>query len=158
MAHVSFKKSSRVHLSEYAEHHYRWEHIYTCVTGVSLFALRRPRDFTLHTHPEGKHCIYIFFFYPIYYPRTALLALPPSSNSDPGSHSGPSYPLLNTVRAFSFIVRMFQHLPSSTRVELYLPTLLGALSNLLGALSKLYIMKIKIHSSCEIEYLVETQQ
>ena len=27
----------------------RWKHIilYTCVTGVSLFALRRPRDFTL---------------------------------------------------------------------------------------------------------------
>ena len=40
----------------------------------------------------------LFFGRPIYYPR-ATLALPPSSNSDPGSHNGPSSPLPTTVRA-----------------------------------------------------------
>ena len=65
----------------------------------------------------------------MHYPRTTL-ALPPSSNSDPGSHSGPSFPLPTTVRAFIFIARRIQHfLPSSTRVELYLPTLLDTLSS-----------------------------
>ena len=58
------------------------------------------------------------FCHPIYYPRT-ILALPPSSNSDPGSYSGPSFLLPTTVRAFIFIARRTQHfLPSSTRVEL----------------------------------------
>ena len=57
----------------------------------------------------------LFFCY--CYPRT-ILALPPSSNSDPGSHSGPSSPLPTTVHAFIFIARRSQHfLPSSTRVE-----------------------------------------
>ena len=67
--------------------------------------------------------------HPIYYPRTTL-ALPPTSNSDPGSHSGRSSSLPTSARAFIFIARRIQHfLPSSTRVELYLPTLLGALSS-----------------------------
>ena len=71
----------------------------------------------------------IFFLHPIYYPRTNL-ALPPSSNSDPGSHSRPSSSLPTSARAFIFIARRSQHfLPSSTRVELYLPTLPGALSS-----------------------------
>ena len=74
--------------------------------------------------------VYFFlFFHAIYYPRTAL-ALRPSSKSDPGSHSGPSSPLPTTVRAFVFIAKRLQHfLPPSTRVELYLPTLLCTLSS-----------------------------
>ena len=54
----------------------------------------------------GSCCpsFFFFLFHRIYYPRTTL-ALPPSSNSDPGSHSGPSPPpshqlLSTTVRAF----------------------------------------------------------
>ena len=74
---------------------------------------------------------FFFFLNPIYYLRITL-ALPPSSRSDPGSHIGPSFPLPTTVRAFIFIARNIQHfLPSSTRVKLHLPTLLGALSSLL---------------------------
>ena len=73
----------------------------------------------------------IFSRYPIYYPRTSLLALPSrSSNSDPGSHSGPSFPLRTAVRSFLFIARRTQHfLPSSTLVRLCVPTLLGAHSS-----------------------------
>ena len=44
-------------------------------------------------------CIYIIR--PVYYRRT-ILALSPSSNSDPGSHGRPSSPLPTTVCAFSF--------------------------------------------------------
>ena len=40
----------------------------------------------------------------MYYPRNTL-ALPPSSSSDPGSHSGPSSPLPTTVRAFISIAK-----------------------------------------------------
>ena len=70
----------------------------------------------------------IFFLHPIYCPRTTLV-LPPSY-SDPGSHSGPSSPLPTSARVFIFIARKSQHfLPSSTRVEMYIPTLLGALSS-----------------------------
>ena len=47
---------------------------------------------------------FFFFFHPIYYPRTTL-ALPPTSDADPGSHSGPSFPLSTTVRVFFFISR-----------------------------------------------------
>ena len=49
-----------------------------------------------------------------------------------GHIAGPSPPSpLRTVRSFIFIARKIQHfLPWSTRVELYLPTLLGALSAL----------------------------
>ena len=44
--------------------------------------------------------LFMFFVpHPIYYPRTAL-ARPPSSKSDPGSHSVSSSPLPTTVRAF----------------------------------------------------------
>ena len=73
---------------------------------------------------------HFFFLHPtVYYPRTTL-ALPPSSNSDPGSHSGPTSSLPTLARAFIFIARRSQYfLPSSTRVEVYLPTLLGALSS-----------------------------
>ena len=41
-------------------------------------------------------------------PRT-ILALPPSTNSDPGSHSGPFSPLSITVHAFVLITRRIQH-------------------------------------------------
>ena len=71
----------------------------------------------------------IFFLHPTYYPRTTL-APPSSSNSDQGSHSGPSSSLPTSARAFIFTARRIQHfLPSWTRDELYLPTLLGALSS-----------------------------
>ena len=58
------------------------------------------------------------FFFPLINPRTAL-ALPPSSNSDPGSQiAGSPLPLANTVSAFSLIARRTQYfLPSSIRVE-----------------------------------------
>ena len=63
-------------------------------------------------------------------PHNTTFALPPSSNSDPGSDSGPSSPLPTTVRAFILIARRIPcFLPSSTRLELYLHTLLGALSS-----------------------------
>ena len=45
--------------------------------------------------------MYIYVFHPIYYPRI-MLALPPSSSSDP---EGFSSPLPTTVRAFIFIAR-----------------------------------------------------
>ena len=77
----------------------------------------------------------IFLHHPIYYPCTTF-AIPLSSNSDPGSHRGPFSPLPTTVRAFIFIAGRFQHfIPSSTRVELGLPTLLGALRSLSGFFS-----------------------
>ena len=53
-----------------------------------------------------------------------------SNNSDSGSHRGPCSPRSTTVRAFVFIARI-QHLPSSNRVELCLPTLL-----IIGVLSR----------------------
>ena len=47
-------------------------------------------------------------------------------NLDPGSYSGLPFPLPTTARALLFIARRTQHfLPSSIRVDLYLPTLLG---------------------------------
>ena len=67
------------------------------------------------------------FFYPLYFPSITL-ALLPTRNSDPRSHSEPSFPLPTTVRAFIFIARIIQQfLSSSTRVELlqYLPTPAG---------------------------------
>ena len=44
-----------------------------------------------------------FFLHLMYYPRTTL-ALPPSSNSDPGSHSGPFSSLPTSARAIIFLV------------------------------------------------------
>ena len=72
--------------------------------------------------------MYIIFLHPMHYPRTTL-ALPLSSSSDPGSHGGPSSPLPTTVRAFIFYREKISALSSlATRVEVYIPTLLGALS------------------------------
>ena len=68
-------------------------------------------------------------FHPIFFPQNSLV-LRPSSNSDPGSYSRPFFPLRTTVRAFMFITRRIQrYLLSSTCVELYLLTLVGALSS-----------------------------
>ena len=57
------------------------------------------------------------------------LALPPSSNSDPGSHSGASSPIPTTMRAFIFIARRLMLSARRLAWKLYLPTLLGALSS-----------------------------
>ena len=63
------------------------------------------------------------------FPRPTL-PLPPTGSSDPGSHSRLCSPLPTTVHAFIFIARRIQHFHSwSTRVELCLRTLLGALSS-----------------------------
>ena len=65
-----------------------------------------------------------FVLHPIYFPRTTR-KLPPSSNSDPGLHGGPSSPLPTSARAFIplvFIGRRLQHfLPWSTRVNCSYP-------------------------------------
>ena len=60
----------------------------------------------------------------------ANLALLPGSIPNLRSHSGPGCPLSTTKRALISIARKTRHfLPSSTRVEFYLPTtLIGALS------------------------------
>ena len=72
---------------------------------------------------------FFFFLHPIYYPRTPL-ELPPSSSSAPGSHSGPSPPPSYYGTCLHFLSRGAQHfLPSPTRVELCVPTLLGPLSS-----------------------------
>ena len=55
--------------------------------------------FTMTTADSAVTLQHFFFFHPIYYPRTTL-ALPPSSNSDPGSHSGPSSSLPTSACAF----------------------------------------------------------
>ena len=59
---------------------------------------RAPANAGAHAEP-----LHMCTFHPIYYPRTTL-ALPPSRNSDPGSHSGPSS-LPTTARAFFFSSR-----------------------------------------------------
>ena len=74
---------------------------------------------------------FFFIFISIPFIIFALLSLSlHSRNSDPGSQSRLFSPLPTTVRAFIFIARRVQHfLPSSTRVEFCLPTLLSALGN-----------------------------
>ncbi|CAN0028038.1 unnamed protein product [Laminaria digitata] len=62
--------------------------------------------------------VFFFFLHPIDNPRPTL-PLPPSSKSDPRSHTRPYSPLPTTTRAFVFITRIIQlFVPSSTRVEL----------------------------------------
>ena len=71
---------------------------------------------------------FCFFPQPYYYPRT-ILALPPRCNLDPGPHRGRS-PIPTTVPSFFLVAINIQHFhPSLTRVESYLPTLLGAFSS-----------------------------
>ena len=75
-------------------------------------------------------CNIFFFFIPFIFLALLSCSLPSmSSNSDPGSHIGPSFPLPTTSRAFTFIATSQNFLHSLTGVELYLPTLLGALSS-----------------------------
>ena len=64
---------------------------------------------------------YFIFSFPFIILALLSRSLPLRSNSDPGSHSGPSPPLPTTIRAFIFIAMItFQHfLPSSTRVKLW---------------------------------------
>ena len=68
----------------------------------------------------------------IYYPRSTSIrsrSLPVATQIRGHIASPPPPSLPTKVRAFIFIARRIQHrLPLSTRVELYLPTLLGALS------------------------------
>ena len=87
------------------------------------------------------------FLHLIYYPCTNLV-LPLISNADPESHSGPSSPLPTTVRAFIFIAIKIQHfLPSSTRVELGLLTLLDVLSKNEFKISPQWESNLRINSS-----------
>ena len=70
------------------------------------------------------------FLFPIPLINSVIIALlSPSQqyNFDPGSYSGLPSPIPSTVPALIFIARKsIQHLlPSSMRVDLYLPTLLG---------------------------------
>ena len=75
-------------------------------------------------------CSYLFIFSIPFIVFALLFSLPPGPNSDPGSVMQvllPPYPL--RFVPCIFIARRFQlFLPSSTRVELCLPTL-GALSS-----------------------------
>ena len=89
-------------------------------SGNQLLCIRSPTN------------IYMYIF-PSHLLSSPLYSLPPSRNSDPGSHSirsrlfPPPYPL--RFVPCIFIGKRFQlFLPSSTRVELCLPTL-GALSS-----------------------------
>ena len=64
--------------------------------------------------------LFFFFAHLIHYLRTSSSLLS-SRKSGPGSHSRLFYPLPATVRAFTFIARIFPFcLPSSTRIELCL--------------------------------------
>ena len=80
-------------------------------------------------------------FFHIIYLRPSFLS--PSRNSDPGSHSRLFDPLPTTVRALHFYRQIIPLCrPSSTRVELWLPTLLGALSGW-SSLILLFIFGVK---------------
>ena len=120
--------------------------------------------FTYHTTPHGRGRLSLYstrYFSPlllhiIRFARNTL-ALPPSSNSDPESHSGPSSPLSTSVRAvvFLFIARRTQHfLPSSTRSRRNVPTHAAGRSEQSNLWYHVY--KNEIHSSCEIEDFAET--
>ena len=82
--------------------------------------------------PYCQYCLLQLFFFCFFSHLvflTLLFSLPPSHNSDPGSQQAllPPCPLRFVPRIF--IARRFQlFLPSSTRVELCLPTL-GAVSS-----------------------------
>ena len=104
---------------------------YYCIKNkqfVKIFCLVNTKEWTNTKEISRKRIVVLcvgaiylcnnFFPHPICYPRTTL-ALLPSSNSDPGSHSEPFSPLPTSVRAFIFIARRIQHfLPASTRVKM----------------------------------------
>ena len=72
---------------------------------------------------------YFFFFSHTWYHLLSspiFFSLPPTRNSDPGSHCRLFSPPPATARAFIFIARRFlRFLSSSTRIELCLHTLQG---------------------------------
>ena len=80
-----------------------------------LVLVHRTADLAIRTSTDSRLCCFVglFFLHPIYFPRTAFVIPPGSSTSDPGPHSGPSFPLVTaavTVRAFiSFIGTITQH-------------------------------------------------
>ena len=84
---------------------------------------------------SGNSAAPLFFFFftiPAYYPRTIILSRSLQVAAEIRGHIAGSPPPspIRTVRAYIFIARRIQHfLPSSTRLEMYLPTLLGALSS-----------------------------
>ena len=91
-------------------HSLRYLEIETLITSTRNFFFAHPR---LTPH--------------LYYLRTFPFSLP-RRNSDPGSRSRLFFPLPRTARAFVFITRILQpFLPSSTRIELDLPTRCKAL-------------------------------
>ena len=105
-------------------------------TRISLAPIKEPTlNQMIQTQYDEKVVIYTSYMYiyifSIPFIIFALLSLSlHSRNSDPGSQSRLFSPLPTTVRAFIFIARRVQHfLPSSTRVEFCLPTLLSALGN-----------------------------
>ena len=76
-------------------------------------------------------CFSFFVFFLSHSLSSPFYSLPPSRNSDPGSHSRlffPHPPRYGSCLAFFIAIRFQLFLPSSTRVELCLPTL-GALSS-----------------------------
>ena len=81
-----------------------WETDYSsCIITYCLLSLLSALS-PLQIEWNELPCFFFFFAHPIYYPSTAL-ALPPgtrinSSNSDPGSRSGPFFPLPTTCLHF----------------------------------------------------------
>ena len=75
---------------------------------------------------QNQRWILLLFFHPIYYPRTALLALPPVATQIRDHIAGPPPPsplrcapsLLKTHSLLSRLDFIEHFLPSSTRVEL----------------------------------------
>ena len=84
-------------------------------SGNQLLCIRSPTN------------IYMYIF-PSHLLSSPLYSLPPSRNSDPGSHSRLFSPPTHYGSCLAFVIatRFQLFLPSSTRVELCLPTL-GAL-------------------------------
>ena len=76
---------------------------------LCLFCLSNSLSVLLTCPAYCTHLLlYLFFLIPFII-LAITLALPPSSISDPGSHSRPSCPLPTTVHAFIFIAKTIQH-------------------------------------------------
>ena len=76
----------------------------------------------------GPPGLFFSFFFPSHLLFSPFYSLPPSRNSDPASHSRLFPPThYGSCLAFFIATRFQLFLPSSTRVELCLPTL-GALN------------------------------
>ena len=87
--------------------------------------------------PSPRYSFFFFFFFSshlqqCFFPLTSP-ELSPFYSSNPGSHSGHFSPVPATVRASIFVARIVQYfLPSSTRVERCVNTLLGAFCHILS--------------------------